>query len=440
MGMDNVIFCGRVMHTPLAEAITEVQFDHAYDYDDEAISEKLTFIVLHILPHLPRLDTITGFNDEDAMRLFTIVRGETDFVSGMKAVRDWKSDSLSKTNDLSLYAWRVFGSIARRIKHWELGLKEEEISALFSIDPSIKQNIRSLSIVSRNNGDFPTLDSNSSPFPALLSSLPSLISLTIFPGCFSRTGDSYDSISQPALSTTYEFASTLTSFTWAGDDRETVVDISLLRFLARFTSLRYLRIRAHTFDTDDLSDREPKTTFPCLTHLELLTPEIDMLDKILDFILLPKLKILDLSFTVHVRDRNVLAGSSRVYLESFYRRISQDKPNLRHVYLSVKGGFYDFTLEHLRTGSFLENHAEPSYKLHVDWQPGLPEMEEAGSDPDLRVTEEQIIEGLVNGIEDMSLWVKHEVDGIKVSKDVEKARELVRAMGPLYELRKWSKV
>ncbi|GAA5897043.1 uncharacterized protein JCM6883_006560 [Sporobolomyces salmoneus] len=81
--------------------------------------------------------------------------------------------------------------------------------------------------------------------------------------------------------------------------------------------------------------------------------------------------------------------------------------------------------------------------MHIDWQPGLPEAEASKKAKYSLVSalkKEDVIEGLVNGIEDMSIWIKHEVDGVKVSKDVPKARALVRAMDPLYELRKWYEV
>ncbi|GAA5897138.1 uncharacterized protein JCM6883_006592 [Sporobolomyces salmoneus] len=358
----------------------------------------------------------------------------------MAAARSLTLDSARSTEYPSLFAWRTFSSIAPRIKHWELGLEEEEVEALFSIDPNIKKNIKSLSLVSRSNGNIPILESNSSRFLALLGSLSSLTTLSISPSCLPRTDDMTDSVSPNALSTPYEFASTLTSFTWFGDEEVLSVDFSLLKLLARFTSLRFLKINAFNFDGATVPADEPKVLFPRLIELDLACEEILMLDRILEVMDLPKLEVLRLSFNSPGPDREFLLESEGFELQQFYSRISENKPNLRHVYLSVAGGFYEITLDHLRTGSIRKQGTEPSYCLHVDWQPGLPEMEASGADFDSALKKDEIIEGLVNGIEDMSLWVKHEVEGIKVSEDVPKASSLVKAMRPLHELRRWSEV
>ncbi|GAA5897047.1 uncharacterized protein JCM6883_006561 [Sporobolomyces salmoneus] len=396
MAMGNMTFSTFILPTPLVEAITEVRFD------DYASPETLRFCVQHVLPRLPRLDTITGL-DRNVIKAVFRPEGIHTTSGGMRSLSKMTLNNVWGTDYEGFCCWRVFNSIARRIKHWEIGLEEEEVEALFSIDPSIKQNIKSLSLISRGNGDFPILESDSSQFPALLSSLPSLTSLAISPGYFSESDDA-SSVSRNALSTSYEFASTLTSFTWTGDEdadeTENVVDISLLRLLARFTSLRSLKINAFNFNIAVIPADEPKVLFPRLVELDLACEEILMLDRILEVMDLPKLEVLRLSFNSPGRDREFL-------LEAAGRKGSE---------------------------------TEASYKFHTDWQPGFPEMAASAAGYGSALKKGEIIEGLVNGIEDMSAWIKHEVEGIKFSEDIPKARALVKAMGPLHELRKWSEV
>ncbi|GAA5952049.1 hypothetical protein JCM3765_005180 [Sporobolomyces pararoseus] len=426
--MDKKMFLMWILDSPLCANFTTVEFN-IYN------PEKLQFALFHVLPRLPNLSAIWGIDGDTAERLF----GD----GGMARVSKLKYSSSTFNADF-IHAWHKFKSIATRIVEWRVELKEEEVEALLSIDPGIKSQIRSLSLVTPEDEGFAILESNSSRFPALLSSLPSLASLSIGQASTLASNREYQTtISKVALSTKYPFCSTLTSFTWKGSRDDTTVDMTLLRLLARLESLRHLRIESSDFRIPKPFSQDDKPQFSQLETLELIGSGINDLDKVLDYVLLPRLALITLVYDLDFYERENLYDVDSKLAEDHYWRIFRFKETLRHVYLVARRGMYQVSLEHIKTGSFYGYKSEPPYSIHTNWQPGAAEVSTSENSRfqhyQVKIRDDEILDGIVAGVEELKLWVGDEIEGAQKFRDIPKAKQLFEALKPVWELREWSR-
>ncbi|GAA5990453.1 hypothetical protein JCM5350_008003 [Sporobolomyces pararoseus] len=423
------IFATWILDSPICANFTTVDFN-------VSDPEQLSFAVFHVLPRLPNLKAIWGIDAAFTEGLF----GN----GGMVRVSKLKCSS-STSNEEAIHAWHKLKSIATRIVEWRVQLKEEEVEALLSIDPSIKSKIRSLSLSSFSYEGFPILESDSSRFPALLNSLPSLASLTVDPAIDFPSGQEYPScISQTALSIDYPFHSTLTSFAWTGSRYSTPVDPSLLHFLARLESLRHLRIRSSAYEVPELFDREDQPELSQLITLELIGGGINGIDHLLDHVQLPRIKIITLDFDLNHDDHEELYDLDTAVAEDLYGRIFRFKETLRDVYLRANDGIYQVSLDHLKTGSFYGYKSEPPYIIHADWKPGAAEVVTSEhfsvrAIDDVQIQDDELLDGIVAGVNELKLWVGEEIDGAQKLGDIPKARQILQALEPIWELREWSR-
>ncbi|GAA5990451.1 hypothetical protein JCM5350_008002 [Sporobolomyces pararoseus] len=428
--MDAKVFSMSILDSPICSNFTTVDFN-------VSDPEQLSFAVFHVLPRLPSLNAIWGINENVTEALFG--KGGMDRVSKLKY--------LSTSNEGNILAWRKFKSIATCIDEWKIELKEKEVEALFSIDPAIKSKIRSLSLQTPEYEGFPILESQSSQFPALLDSLPSLLSLTVTKASELASNQDYPNpLSETFLSTEFQFLSTLTSFTWIGHRDYSTVDLALFRFLARVESLQHLRIETSGFQLPEASN-QVLPTLSRLKSLELLGgDELDTsntLDASLDFVLLPKLESLTLGHHSSIHDREDLYNLETELAEKLYWRIFRFKETLRDFYLVETSGIYRISLDHIRTGSFYGCKCEPPYNFHTDGRPGNAEV--IASDffgiqsTRRKIRDDEILDGIVAGVNELKLWVGEEIDGAQRLGDIPKAKQLWNAMKPIWELREWSR-
>jgi hypothetical protein len=92
---------------------------------------------------------------------------------------------------------------------------------------------------------------------------------------------------------------------------------------------------------------------------------------------------------------------------------------------------------------------EKLYTIEVPWQPGEPEARmvhfltepywgyDAVYAP--KIKDEEVWEGIIDGVEQLQLWVGEEVGRIRKSRDLTKARQLLRTMEPVWDLKECEK-
>jgi hypothetical protein len=391
---------------------------------------------MHILPRLPRLNRITGLGQEVTENLF-------GGVGGMAEVAKLKNRWSSSENDDRIWAWRKFKMIAMKIKHWELELESEEVEALFAIDPSIKSNALTLSLSTCTGEGFPIMESESSQVPVVLSELPHLTSLTISRAQYTEDGqlEYVNTLSQLAISISYPFASTLTSFTWLAAQEYGSIDVDFIRFLPRFTSLRHLRLQASSIESSGTSNSAQDLELPEVTHLDLAQTDLDDgLEGILSLVSFPKLAHLTIEF---LSDDDGTDWRRRWRkLRQLQLKLDPCKNTLRHVYLlgSASGQHCgDLINELLPRRPPPDQSGPPPYAVHIDWQPGLPEARvlsgrRFGFSED---TEAMLQRGLVDGIGQTIRYLMDQYDSLVRTGDQQRARELVKAVTPVWELKKW---
>jgi hypothetical protein len=421
--MKEMVFTHSILDSPLCANIKSVELG-------TRDSHQLDFAMIHALSRLPELT-----------RLGKLDQKMTKFLFGSKGIRAGRKLGSSYYAHEKVYAWRKFKAVALRIRHWQLELDYEEVEALFDIDPIIKTNLLSLSLSAPFEDPFSILETDSSKFPALLSSLPSLSSLSLDKS-YSAASRNSPNISKVAFATSYRFASTLTSFTWVGDSDDDYVKLDLLQFLTRFKSLRHLRLDAAGFVEPDSFDFSAKPRLQKLTDLELVGVGPNGLDKLLDYLILPNLVVLKLSPEYSYAEGFFALETKQI--EDLYWRIFRWKDSLRHVYIGGFDGLYQLSLDQISTGSFYGKKVIPPYTIHTSWQPGEPEAEtsdclaEYPQDP-YKIQQEEIREGMMEGVEELHGWVGDEIARAKVTGDSAKAKQLLRAMKPVWELREWNK-
>jgi hypothetical protein len=118
------------------------------------------------------------------------------------------------------------------------------------------------------------------------------------------------------------------------------------------------------------------------------------------------------------------------------------------VYLSggFKGGLCKDSLDFLSRVSAV---SDKPYTIEVDGEPGEAEarMARLFTEPlrgynilyPPKIKSEEVYEGIIDGIEQLQLWVGEEAERIRKSRDLTKARQLLRTMEPVWELKKWEK-
>jgi hypothetical protein len=436
--MDKPLFLTGMLGSPLCRIFTTVRFDTSEQ-------KKLNFALFHVLPHLPRIHTFEGFSKKTTRALFG--------PGGMTQIARTKVSIVEDERNAHLRAWCKFKAIAVRIRNWKVSLEDAEFIELFGIHRIIADQMRSLSLSTPNFGGFPIFESESSRFPLLLRILPNLTSLSISKADSLANGDACESpLSKSVLSVPCAFTRTLTSFTFRGDPSSSPVDPSFFRFLTRFTRLRHLRIEASKFDDLDDPVAGSKFAFPNLTDLELIGSLPGSLDKVLRHLSLPKLEVLTLEYReldpkthfasepapaigrVHFASEPVPAiGRVHTLLDDF-------KSTLRKVYFVGSEGLYKGASEYLMKGSFGGAEAETlSYDVDISWQLGeaeasRSEVSRSGGSP---VDKDILLNGMLGGSRDLMVWAGQELDRIEKNGDITEAKRVVRALKPVWDLKKF---
>ncbi|GAA5952056.1 hypothetical protein JCM3765_005181 [Sporobolomyces pararoseus] len=418
--MEEHTFTDLILGSPLGENFTTVDFD-SYD------PHQLRFALVHILPRLPRLESVQGLDQSVIVSMFG--------AGGMEAVRKLKYGR-SNESDKTLNAWNKFKAFAKRIKRWQVQLEGEEVEVLLSIDPIIKANLRSLVLTTPEQDGFAIMEAESSKFPAILEDLPSLKLLSISQAISLANSGEYfrKPLSKIAISTSYQFTTTLTSFTFVGSPGCVRVDVNFVRFLARFTSLRFLRIEAETLDS--FPEKHEAITFENLEELYLYGERVEGLDWLLAWVSFPKLRILTLKYQEF--DSECLR-----YFDDLSSRIQLCSKTLQHVYLVGTGGFYLGYVKLLSEEPH-KSISRPYYTFHTDFPPGIPESnasdrKASGFSVEVEIDPRDTFDGVMSGVEELSSWVEEDRERVRKNRDVGKAKQLLRSLLQVWELREWSR-
>ncbi|GAA5990449.1 hypothetical protein JCM5350_008001 [Sporobolomyces pararoseus] len=423
--LNKTLFKTWILGSRLARNVTTVDFD---TYNTSSI----TFALFHVLPHLPRLESIEGLDMKMVRALFG--------AGGMSRVSKGKFGLYAHDlTEAQLLAWNKFKAIAKRIQSWELELEAQEVETLFSIDPTIKSKIRHLSLSTPENEGFAILESEESRFPALLSSLPSLTSLSVSKAAFlASTEEHWEPLSELAISTTYQFAASLTSFTYLASSDFQNIDLPFLHFLTQFSSLRHLRIQDDGF-RGLLQEPEP-FEIPNLRYLELITSRPGQLDEILHLFSLPRLVKLTLDYAEV--DREDLLDWKTHLVEDLSCRLNLFDTTLRHIHFVSTEGFYRRSVKEITEADSSFKKLKP--RFYTSWQPGEPEAQVTDPSFDVyritvKISKSELIEGMVEGVENLKSWVGEEVTRAQEMGDIHKVKEVMRALKPIWELKEWSK-
>ncbi|GAA5952063.1 hypothetical protein JCM3765_005182 [Sporobolomyces pararoseus] len=457
--VEDPTFTEDILNSSLRAVFTTIDFEF-----DNTNPRAILFALLKVVPRLPKLNRISGL-DRDVME---VMFGE----GGMLNTRNQNL----LDSDQKIQAWSEFKALAKRIKHLEAELNGNEFEYFSSIDSKICTNLRSLSLITLEEGGFAILEDPNSKFPALLSTLPRLESLKVTKSLVLDSGQRFlPPLSKNSISTPYSFCSTLTSFTHYSDPSSlwSKIDLDFLQFLTRFPILQHLKIAGNKFEIPQPQPQpQPQESskdsiiilLPNVNKLELDCYEPNGFDLILNYLKLPKLFSLILKYEVlnpvhyHRNNYNNNLQFETENLKGLKKRIDRvGGGSLRTVSLihsdGTTDGLYQSTLDcfNEEEGGEGEGGVPSSYTVYTDFQPGLPEAHKTWvntiSTKSTATTtrgcsneeeEEALINGMINGIENLQSWIKEECRKSIRDRDSSRVQHLIHTLSPVWDLKQWN--
>ncbi|GAA5834483.1 hypothetical protein JCM5353_003863 [Sporobolomyces roseus] len=254
---------------PASAAIKEVSFTAA------TTEETLSFVLFHVYPRLPNLDS---------------VRSEVDvhrrLLCPEQAAREPQREEMYQLNR------DQFIQVAKSITNWTF--RHSDYSLLAPYVEANCASVRSLDISSHSSHGRRLAD-NPIASLARLPPCPSLSSLSL--GIHYHVSTSQSSaFTTDDLRFKYSFLPSLTSLTLAissSYSQRGVVDSSVLRFASLFPALRSLRLE---FEATNLEGADESFIFPRLFRLDLASPSFRGTTNILQHCDLPSIQHLGLLF------------------------------------------------------------------------------------------------------------------------------------------------
>lgn len=302
----------RLLVGPASAAIKEVSVTAA------TTEETLSFVLFHVCPRLPNLDSVR-FEVDVHRRL----------LCPEQAAREPQREEMYQLNR------DQFLQVAKSITNWTF--RHSDYSLLAPYVEANCASVRSLDISSHSSHGRRLAD-NPIASLARLPPCPSLSSLSL--GIHYHVSTSQSSaFSTDDLRFNYSFLPSLTSLTLAissSYSQRGVVDSSILHFASLFPALRSLRLE---FEATDLEGADESFIFPRLFRLDLASPSFRETKNILQHCDLPSIQHLGLLFPTQ---------SEGITLEDDYKdvpaltaQILRLRPTLGQIhYLTRSNSFY----------------------------------------------------------------------------------------------------
>ncbi|GAA5989462.1 hypothetical protein JCM5350_005927 [Sporobolomyces pararoseus] len=333
---NDISFKYLILGSPLTHGITKLHFEDC---------QNLLDLVLHVVPQLPNLRSISGLNSNHLRSL-------------CKEPGHFASSSLNRSfsNPVLSLAKKTLLGLAMQITDWSIELQPDNLELLLNENLS---GIQHLALSSDLNADHGILDSPHSRYPSILARLPNLRSLTI------HQSDTFDdnivtSIDDSVFETPFSFVHSLRSL-----ELELLVELDMIKtdvkFATLFPSLRRLVLnfqdRGSWWKAEDES-----FSLPSLEYFEIKNIKLRCISRLLNDLELPSI------VEVHLRTVSVKRGEGEAEDEE-----DEENPPLKPISFLNLG-----TLRLIKVSttknlnrSIISHLSHPSIRLELDFETRL---------------------------------------------------------------------